>query len=61
MRYVIARIDHPCSVCKETIHTGDVCIQSQSFYGLFYHEDCHTERFGGSIFHKPGNEKPEID
>ena len=61
MRYVKAGTEHSCSVCKKIIFEGEVCIQSQSRYDLFYHEGCHTERFGDSAIHAPNNEKPEVD
>ena len=58
MRYVTARTEHICVVCKEPIDENEICIQSQG-WGWFYHEDCHRDRFGGSIFHEPVNERPE--
>lgn len=58
MRYVVARTARQCVHCKEMILEGEVVIQGQSNYGLMYHDDCHTERFGSSVFHLPRNEKP---
>jgi len=55
MRYVKARKDHLCTVCKETINEGEECIQSQSHYGLVYHNECHAQRFGNSLLHVPKN------
>ncbi len=59
MRYVKARQPHDCVVCKEEISEGEVCIQSLSGWGHFYHESCHNERFQHSIAHTPSNERPE--
>lgn len=53
MRYVIARESHTCVVCKKVIKQNKICIQSEAFGNLFYHLDCHTKRFGDSIFHEP--------
>jgi len=53
MRYVIAREPHICVVCKKVIGKGQICIQSEGYGNLFYHDDCHTKRFGASIFHEP--------
>jgi hypothetical protein len=58
MRWVTVKSQHPCTVCKKTIYPGAVAIQSQSQYELFYHEDCHWERFRGSRWHEPKNDKP---
>ena len=58
MRYVKARQKHLCAVCKEVIKPGEVCIQSQGWYHLFYHENCHKDKFGDSTLHYPKNERP---
>jgi hypothetical protein len=59
MRWVIVRNSQECAVCKEKIYPGEVAIQSEGRFYLFYHEDCHWERFGSSHWHRPRNEKPE--
>ena len=59
MRYVKTKKEHQCSVCKNIIPIDEEVIQSESNFGLFYHEDCHAERFGNSEFHKPKNKLKE--
>lgn len=59
MRYVKTRKEHICPVCKETIEVNEIAIQSQGYYNLVYHEDCHNEKFGNSSLHKPKNQKPK--
>jgi hypothetical protein len=41
MRYVVARNYHICSRCLERIGEGDVCVQSESFYGRLFHTYCY--------------------
>ena len=59
MRYVKARQEHECAVCKKTINEGKICIQSQGSFNLFYHEDCHAKRFENSPTNSPTNERPK--
>jgi hypothetical protein len=61
MRYIRARQAHKCAVCGETIKIGQVCIQSQKGWGHFYHDECHTERFGASAWHMPKNKLEEVE
>jgi len=53
MRYVKARKEHKCSFCKEQIEEGELCVQSEGNFGLFWHEECHKKRFQGSVLHEP--------
>jgi hypothetical protein len=61
MRWITARVQHLCAVCKETINPGEVVIQSEGRAELLYHEGCHWKRFQGSAWHEPKNEKPEAE
>ena len=60
MRYVRAREEHKCVVCNELIYEGEICIQSH-VGRCFYHDDCHTERFGNSSIHMPINTIKEVE
>jgi ribosomal protein L24E len=58
MRYITARKKRKCIFCKEDIGVGEIVIQSEGRFHLMYHEDCHSERFQGSSWHEPRNERP---
>jgi len=45
MKFVVARQDHVCAVCKETIYEGDASVQSENGWGHMYHPKCQEERF----------------
>ena len=41
MRFVKTKKEHKCSKCLELIYPDEICIQSESFYGRFFHEECY--------------------
>jgi hypothetical protein len=42
MRKVVARKEHCCSKCGGIIKEGEACVQSERFYGRFFHTYCTT-------------------
>ena len=59
-RYVTAKEKHICTVCKQDIEPGDICIQSQARWGLFYHENCYNKKYQGHGAEFIVNERPEV-